>query len=1374
MRPLGSGFLIDSRRVLTCAHVVRPVWDGKGDLWVALPKAEEVVERRLRVCAVSLPTDDQDVRDVAVLHLSEDVPSGLAARLRRTAPGDLVGTTWWSFGFPEGALGNSACGSVGEELAHGWVRLDTDGSRYPVRGGYSGAAVWSPEYQAVVGMVGQAHSTTGDALALTVREIDRLLPEQELYGLTAWSLDAAEETALTSWGWSLDTDPEAGRHWRPRARGVSTDAERGFRFRGRIAVLRDIVAWITTSSPSRQVLVITGAPGSGKSAVLGRIITTADREVAASLSPDDTAVRAPLGSVDCAVHTKGKTALEVAQEIARAASAPLPRQVGDLLPSLREYLRERRGRPFTLVVDALDEATSPADARAVIHHIVVPLVETCSDLGARVVVGTRRRDDAGGLLGAFGQAARVLDLDSPELSVLADLTAYALATLQLQGDERSGSPYSDLGAALPLAERIAALADGNFLVAGLVARAHGLHDVAAADPRKVSFPVTVDASLREYLRLLPEVGGLSAERLLVPLAHAESPGLPLPLWHTALTALFGTAPTEDELLSFARSSAANFLVESMGDGPDGPAFQLFHQALNDSLRALRADLGDLVRDERAVARAFLARGARTGWAHAHPYLLRSLAGHARRGGVIDELLAEDDYPLYADLRRLIPQARDAGTAATRRRAELLRRTPRAIDAPPPERAALFSMTEVQEGLGTTYLSSPVAAPYRAVWSTAPPAPEVAVLEGHDRQVDALCFVDVDGRGVLASADGASIRLWDVATGDTLHTLEGRSDRWLSALCAVPASGRTLLASGEGDGSVRLWDAGAGAVVRTLAGHDAPVGHLCTIVVSEHTFLVSAGHDRRVMVRDAESGDVLSTFQEPDGRIIGVCALELDGSPVLAIATTFTRSFDLIQIWDPVTGATPHTFPVDGFESARPWIARRPLATVPGPDGPLLATFSGYDCVRLWNPRSGKTERIMTAGDWLCALSTVRTRNGLVLAVGYGGDGKGAVLLLDPLTGEKIHHLDGHDEWVGAVCAVESRGELLLASAGGDYTVRLWDLDGSPDPEDREDEGSWVTALCALEVGGRTLVADNGLRKGSVRIHDAATGRLVERIGTGHEAVLELCALRFEDRDCLAIVGSRGETPALQIWDPVTAVMTRTLTGLEVTAVCPVDVDGRPCLAVVSRDTAGQAGHHLSVWDPASNEFVRTFGEVMDRPPDALCAFRIAGRDAIAALCEVRGGGTARRISLWDLDGGGVIASWGVPDEGVAGLFELETEEGVLLAVKQQDGTDGDDDFGSGTLWGLEPLTGRMVLVHALHNGWVNDVRPVEIRGRRLIASAGQNARSVGLWTSDALRPVMDIPVRREAHAVVGAGDHLFVGLDLGLMAVRITSECRSR
>jgi hypothetical protein len=187
--------------------------------------------------------------------------------------------------------------------------------------------------------------------------------------LDGWSAETAGEAALQQWGWTLACDPEGPRHWRPRARGVGIDSERGYRFRGRAAALGQIAGWLYRDKPDRRVLVVTGSPGVGKSAVLGRIVTTADAAIRASLPPGDQAVCASVGSVGCAVHAKAKTALEVAEEIARAASARLPEEPSDLAPAIRDALEERGGRRFNVIIDALDEAASPVQVRAIVDQV---------------------------------------------------------------------------------------------------------------------------------------------------------------------------------------------------------------------------------------------------------------------------------------------------------------------------------------------------------------------------------------------------------------------------------------------------------------------------------------------------------------------------------------------------------------------------------------------------------------------------------------------------------------------------------------------------------------------------------------------------------------------------------------------------------------------------------------------------------------------------------------------------------------------------------------------------------------------------------------------------------------------------------------------
>ena len=193
---------------------------------------------------------------------------GGAGALRFPRAADLAGRAWWAFGFadrdPSATPPTVLSGPHLLSAGSGWTPSPAT-SRGP---GFSGGGLWSPDYQAVVGVVGQAHDN-GDGRAVTLHQADLASPSHKLAALAGWSAEAAGEAALQQWGWTLARDPEGVRHWRPRARGVSIDSERGYRFRGRAAALDRIVAWLDRPQPDRRVLVVTGSPGVGKSAVLG-------------------------------------------------------------------------------------------------------------------------------------------------------------------------------------------------------------------------------------------------------------------------------------------------------------------------------------------------------------------------------------------------------------------------------------------------------------------------------------------------------------------------------------------------------------------------------------------------------------------------------------------------------------------------------------------------------------------------------------------------------------------------------------------------------------------------------------------------------------------------------------------------------------------------------------------------------------------------------------------------------------------------------------------------------------------------------------------------------------------------------------------------
>ncbi len=73
------------------------------------------------------------------------------------------------------------------------------------------------------------------------------------------------------------------------------------------------------------------------------------------------------------------------------------------------------------------------------------------------------------------------------------------------------------------------------------------------------------------------------------------------------------------------------------------------------------------------------------------------------------------------------------------------------------------------------------------------------LEGHPSEVWSVAFAP-DGQ-TLASGSYRTVRLWRVADGVLLRTLEGHTD-WVRSVAFAP-DGQTL-ASGSWDGTVRLW------------------------------------------------------------------------------------------------------------------------------------------------------------------------------------------------------------------------------------------------------------------------------------------------------------------------------------------------------------------------------------------------------------------------------------------------------------------------------------------------------------------------------------------------------------------------------------------
>ncbi|GAA0460409.1 hypothetical protein Ade02nite_14680 [Paractinoplanes deccanensis] len=1321
--PLGAGVVIADKLVLACEHVAFQE-ESLRDLWVAFPRAFHVapgMRRRVRACAFNGRTEGR--LDLVLLELDEPVPPGVEpARLRRPSGHDLIGKTWRAYGFPRHSDGGRpATGVIDGEGGYGRIQMGS-GRGTGVTQGFSGAALWSPDYDAVVGIIVAADPATESGQALTLAYADEHLPGMKLSTLDAWRLADADELTHAAWGWTLATDGEARRHWLPRARGVASGAETGHRFRGRSAALRRIRQFLDRPDADGRPMVVTGSPGVGKSAVLGRVVTTADAEINEALPAEDTAERATVGSVACAVHAKGKTALEVAGEIARGIGTGLPNATADLIPALRHRLESRPAR-FNVVVDALDEAATPADTRELVDKVLVPLARTCGHLGAQVVVGTRRTDDLGDLLGAFGSDAEKIDLDAPEYFSPGDLADYAQATLQLTGADRDFAPYADPAVAAPLAARIAALADRNFLIAGLVARTRALRDLTPVDPRHVAFTATVGDTLHEYVTELPNAGKVPARLVLTALAYAETPGLPLRLWQAAVAAL-GATVTLGQLGEFARTSAANFLVES-GD-PGRPIYRLFHQALNDALLTERRATGQWVSDEQRLVSTWTGLGRKETWAAAPQYLLRSLPQHAARAGSVDDLLNDDEYLLHARLDRLLPVAGSGRSESGQARRRLLQRTPQAFHAPPEERAALFSVVDRLDDLRAGMSSGAMDMPYEANWATTPPRLESAVLDGHSLAVHDVCAIEVDGRHLLASAgEDGTVRLWDPLTNQTVRVISCHDD-CIRGLCAVTAGGYTRLATASHDGTIGIWDPRSGVRLHSLHGHGDWVRNLCALPLPSGDLLASAGDDRRVRIWDVAGGLAIHTLTGHTGWVTAVT--HVPAGPYGMLATTGVDG--TIRLWDPLTGGLQQT-----LRAGAGWLTT--LYAVAEPDGALLAS-GGYDgIVRVWDPLTGELHAALSGGGSpVTDLCTVRGSEGDLLAA---TSEDGTVRLWDVATLTERSTLHGHASWIRAICALPMPGPHMLATAGDDGTVRLWN------PAEELPQKVAVSALpgavadvCGVRVGADTLVVA-GHSDGVVRLHDSANGKPRIELRTHAGTVNALGVV--EDEETLYLAAA-CRIPTVELWDLTDEELVREFRQhsdqVNAIAVFP----GEDGLLVAS---AGE-DQTIRLWDPRTA---------------TIRGLLVGHRDWVTSLAAVR---RAERTAMASGDNSGVVRFWRSDgcvaweqhghQGAVDALCSIVLEERTVLV------TGGADR--SIRLWNAED--GRLIRVLTGHTAAVTGLDVADVAGHQVLVSASLD-RTVRLWNPRLGRAHRVIPVHHRARACRRIGDHMVIGLEHGLLSL---------
>ncbi|KAJ3275406.1 Platelet-activating factor acetylhydrolase IB subunit alpha [Terramyces sp. JEL0728] len=271
--------------------------------------------------------------------------------------------------------------------------------------------------------------------------------------------------------------------------------------------------------------------------------------------------------------------------------------------------------------------------------------------------------------------------------------------------------------------------------------------------------------------------------------------------------------------------------------------------------------------------------------------------------------------------------------------------------------------------------------------------EKFVLKSHSRGVNSITFHP--SSGYLASAsDDAAIKIWDFETGSFEKTLKGHTQPVQDVIFTPDGQ---YLVSCSNDLSIKVWDVSNNyTCVRTLHGHDHAISGICFIPQSD--LLVSVSRDSTVRVWEFSTGlvdiNIRFCIKTLSGHSDWIRCL--DYSEKLAMLATAGNDQSIIlwntSNWTEIRTMTGHEHVIENIQFA-----------------PAKS-----------NESISKLLNVTQAIDYLASVS--RDRH---------------IKIWNIQSGECIHSLTGHENWVRGLCFYPSG--LLLATVSDDCTLRIWNL-----------------------------------------------------------------------------------------------------------------------------------------------------------------------------------------------------------------------------------------------------------------------------------------------------------------------------------------------
>ncbi len=543
------------------------------------------------------------------------------------------------------------------------------------------------------------------------------------------------------------------------------------------------------------------------------------------------------------------------------------------------------------------------------------------------------------------------------------------------------------------------------------------------------------------------------------------------------------------------------------------------------------------------------------------------------------------------------------------------------------------------------------------WNLAAGEP-LTPFAGHGSGVNALVWLGDTGQVASAGSDNV-VGVWQLGEAEPVHWLEGHSgEAWR---LAASSAGDRLASSAKSD-EVIIWDTETGEALHTLPGHGRGAGPLQFI--NDDTLLLSADFDGLFRVWDTATGELARTLPG-HSRAVSSFVVSDDGDTLMSAGQD--GAIKLWRLSNPVEPLPRHS--------------DDPRTLLPLPAEQTLASTGMSPELLLWDSQSGALRHRIAAHDGNITLLQAGTVNQPVLTAGFDG----AVRAWDPVSGEMLLEMNGHDGPVRAMLLV---ADGRLVSGGDDTEIHLWDLTTGEMAATLTGHEKAVLRLAQVDGAGDLLSMSNDgqLLLWSLADHTLVAGEM--------GAVRASGGFQLDRAGAVALgIDLNGQPHRWLLDEPDPGVALAGHSGNL----------SKVALGADGQTVASAAGAELIVWDVAPGTARHTLtGHAA--PVDALLLDSERRRLVSAAHDGA--------VHIWDTASGEQLAAHTLHTNWITQL--LPTGDGRALTA-DGDGLIGLWDIASGTQ--LASLTG--------HNGSV--VRLLPLAAAELLVSAGSD-NSVRVWS----------------------------------------------